>query len=117
MPSQEVHLLFQVSQLSLITTSFVFSHSLSQVFDVVTTREPDHDVQVVVLNEHVKQDASHASQFVPTCIVYKLSQLSTHVLSLRSKNLLVMQEVHVVFVSAHVLQLLFQDSHLSEVEL
>jgi len=99
-----------------MATSFVLVHEPSQVLDVVTTNDPDHEVQVVVVEAQVNHEASQAKQFDPLSIVLSVSQLETQVLSLRSSFLLDTHAVQVVVVPEQVWQLEFHGRHLSVAE-
>lgn len=115
-PSQLAQLESHAVQVPLMTTSSVFVQLASHLLAVVTTRGSVQEVQVVVEDAHVRHDESHAKHWLPDSIVFPVSQLFCHVLSLRSSFWLITHDVQVVIVPDQVLQLEFQETHSSVVE-
>jgi len=66
---QLLHFALQAVHLLSITISSLFNHLDSHVFKSVNTLFVDHEVQVVVVNSHVRQDGFQGSQFDSTWIV------------------------------------------------
>lgn len=81
-------------QTLLIAISFELEQEVAQVFDVVTTKEPDHDVHLLVEDAQVRHEELQPRQFVPLTIVFPASHVSTQVLDRWSKYLLETHDVH-----------------------
>lgn len=112
-PLQVEQLGFQFEQLPLITTSFGLVHDASQVFTVVTTEPPVHDVQVVCDISQVFQVESQARQLEPSSMVISDSQVLCQVLSLISNFFVRIQDVQVSTSPDQVIQLELHGIHSS----
>jgi hypothetical protein len=109
--SQRVQVLSHSTHMLFITISLVFRHSGAQVKDVVRTREGSQDVQVEVELAQVWQFESQDSQVLPVLIVVPVAQVLTHVLLLKSRFILELQDAQLVVVPVHVLQFELQATH------
>ena len=91
---QLLHLELQVVHLPLRGISFVFEQLDAHVFEVVTTRLPEQEVQVLIVEAQVKQFEFHPLQLEPLSIVLPASQLSSQVFVRKSSFLFVTHEAH-----------------------
>lgn len=79
--SQDVHT-------PLMTISSVFVHAAAQVLELVTTNEPEHEVQVLVVDAQVRHDELQAIHCDPLSIVFPVSHEVLQTLSLKSSFIL-----------------------------
>jgi hypothetical protein len=92
--SQVAQLAFQEVHTLLIGTSSVLVQEASQVFDVVTTKFPEQEVQVATEEAQVRHEESQAKHWFPLSIVLSTSQESSQVLVRKSSFLFDTQDVH-----------------------